>query len=56
MNLTNSLLKKNIFHVYGKNYKTRDGTAIRDFIDVEDLSMIHLDVFRKMLISINLMK
>ena len=50
MNLVNSLIKKNIFRVYGKNYKTRDGTAIRDFIDVEDLSMIHFEVLQKMLL------
>ena len=47
MNLYKFSIKKNIFHVYGKNYKTRDGTAIRDFIDVEDLSMIHLEVLQK---------
>tara|TARA_E500000178_G_scaffold348417_1_gene403480 strand:- start:268 stop:1230 length:963 start_codon:yes stop_codon:yes gene_type:complete len=49
MNLANSFFKKNIFKVYGKNYKTKDGTAVRDFIDVEDLSLIHFEVLKKMI-------
>ncbi len=49
MNLANSFFKKKIFKVYGKNYKTKDGTAVRDYIDVEDLSLIHLKVLKKMI-------
>ena len=33
--------KNNIFKLYGKKYKTKDGTAIRDFIHVQDLARIH---------------
>ena len=39
-NLSKSVFKKNIFYINGKNYKTRDGTCIRDFIDVNDLVKI----------------
>tara|TARA_B100001123_G_C15340638_1_gene1034704 strand:- start:161 stop:1129 length:969 start_codon:yes stop_codon:yes gene_type:complete len=33
--------EKNFFSLYGKNYNTKDGTAIRDFIHVMDLARIH---------------
>ncbi len=29
-------------HIYGTDYSTRDGTAIRDYIHIEDLSAAHL--------------
>lgn len=37
--------KKKIFklNVYGKNYNTKDGTCIRDYIDINDLSKIHIN-------------
>ena len=42
-NLSKSILHKNkIFEIYGKNYLTKDGTAVRDFIHLEDLSSIHV--------------
>ncbi len=42
-NLSNAILHKNkIFEIYGKNYKTKDGSPVRDFIHIEDLSNIHL--------------
>ncbi len=34
--------KKKIFYIYGSNYPTKDGTAIRDFIHISDLSMLHI--------------
>ena len=40
----NNKLKISIF---GKNYKTSDGTAIRDYIDVQDIAKIHLHVYNK---------
>ncbi len=36
-------------NIFGSNYNTRDKTAIRDFIDVEDLSFIHLLILKKMI-------
>jgi UDP-glucose 4-epimerase len=42
-NLSKAILKRNkIFEIYGKDYLTKDGTAVRDFIHLEDLSNIHL--------------
>lgn len=38
--------KKNSISVYGKNYKTKDGTCIRDYIFLSDLSMIHYKLFK----------
>ncbi len=41
--------KKNIIEVYGSNYNTPDGTAIRDYIHVSDLADIHLEVTKYLL-------
>lgn len=30
--------KKDLLHIYGNNYQTKDGTCIRDYIHVEDLA------------------
>jgi UDP-glucose 4-epimerase len=38
--LSKSVFLKKIFNVNGKNYNTKDGTCIRDFIDVNDLVKI----------------
>ena len=36
-------LKKNpVIRIYGKNYNTKDGTCIRDYIHVSDLADIHV--------------
>ena len=37
LNLDETKLK-----IYGTNYKTKDGSCIRDFIHVSDLSLIHI--------------
>ena len=42
LNLCSASIKKNFFIVNGDNYKTIDGTTIRDFIHVEDLAKMHL--------------
>jgi len=34
--------------VYGKNYHTKDGTCIRDYIDVNDLSELHILAYIKL--------
>jgi UDP-glucose 4-epimerase len=39
--------KKPIFKIYGTNYKTKDGTCIRDYIHVSDISDIHFKVLLK---------
>lgn len=35
-------------NLYGTDYKTLDGTAVRDYIDVNDLSSLHLESFEKL--------
>jgi UDP-glucose 4-epimerase len=40
--LLRSALYKNPFHVFGNNYPTPDGTAIRDFLHVKDIAQAHL--------------
>jgi UDP-glucose 4-epimerase len=37
-----SLKKKPHIYIFGNDYKTKDGTCIRDYIHVSDLSEIHL--------------
>lgn len=46
-------IKKNFFsiNIYGKKYKTRDGTCIRDYIDLNDLSNIHINCIKTPLIK-----
>ena len=47
-NISNSLMKKKpIIKIYGNNYDTSDGTAIRDYIHVSDLSDAHYKVLKK---------
>jgi UDP-glucose 4-epimerase len=42
-NISKNLIKKKYeISVYGKNYKTKDGTCIRDYIDVNDLAELHI--------------
>ncbi len=49
MNIANSILRKDYrIKIYGSNYDTKDGTGVRDYIDVEDISKIHIDLFKKM--------
>ncbi len=42
LNLCVANYKKKIFKINGNNYKTKDGTTIRDYIHVQDLARIHL--------------
>ena len=41
-NAINSLLTNQKFHLYGTDYKTKDGTCVRDYIHVLDLVQAHL--------------
>ena len=42
-----STKKRKKIYIYGSNYKTHDGTCLRDYIDINDLSKIHLEVLNK---------
>ena len=42
LNLCTSSIKNRKFVINGNNYKTKDGTPIRDYIHVEDLAKIIL--------------
>ena len=47
-NLSLEIKKKNpVFKIYGTNYKTKDGTCVRDYIHVSDISDIHYKVLEK---------
>lgn len=46
-NLSKVIIKKGSLSIFGNNYKTYDGTAIRDYIDVNDLVNIHIAAFKK---------
>jgi len=46
-NLTCIDEKYNVLQIYGSNYNTRDGTCIRDFIHVSDLSDGHVKAVSK---------
>ena len=37
-----NILKMNGFKIFGDSYNTKDGTCIRDYIDVEDLASAHI--------------
>ncbi len=43
--LLHTLGKRDEFILYGTDYKTKDGTAVRDFIHVTDLAKAHLLAF-----------
>jgi UDP-glucose 4-epimerase len=43
----NSLTKKPYINIYGNDYKTKDGTCIRDFIHISDLADIHFKILKK---------
>ena len=47
-NISLSIIKKKpIIKVYGRNYNTPDGTAIRDYIHVSDLASAHYKILKK---------
>ena len=47
-NYSNEIIKKNpVLKIYGTDYKTKDGSCIRDFIHVSDIADIHLKILYK---------
>lgn len=40
---------KNIFQLYGDNYNTKDGTCVRDYLNVEDLADAHVLALRHLI-------
>ena len=42
--IARSIIHSKDFSIFGKSYNTKDGTCIRDYIHVEDLSSAHLEV------------
>ncbi len=47
--LISAASKSGVFQVYGNDYKTIDGTAVRDYVHVRDLSIAHLNALERML-------
>ena len=45
--LNNAIKHKKKFEIYGKNYNTKDGTCLRDFIHVKDLANAHIIALKK---------
>lgn len=43
-----ALGKREEFKLYGKDYKTPDGTCVRDYIHVEDLATVHIGAIKKL--------
>lgn len=41
-----SLNKKPVINIYGKDYKTKDGTCVRDYMHVSDLSSAHIKALK----------
>ena len=37
------------FDLYGTDYETKDGTAVRDYIHVEDLAQVHIQALEKLM-------
>ena len=46
--IKNIISKKYKINLYGNNYDTKDGTCIRDYIDINDLSKLHLLTLKKL--------
>ena len=46
--LVRSVYEKRIFKIFGDNYPTPDGTCIRDYIHIKDLSAAHVLALKKL--------
>ena len=51
LNLLSSQDLEQKFEIYGGDYDTKDGTCIRDFINVEDVATAHIKALKKMTIN-----
>lgn len=47
----NNKIDNNVFTIYGNDYDTRDGTCIRDYVHIQDLSAAHLCVLNNYVLS-----
>jgi UDP-glucose-4-epimerase GalE len=47
--LINAAFKNEVFKVYGNDYETPDGTAVRDYVHVEDIASAHLRALQIMI-------
>jgi len=45
----NSAFTNTSFHLFGTDYKTPDGTCIRDYIHVSDLATVHISALEKLM-------
>lgn len=48
-NIVFSIKRKKNFQIFGDNYNTKDGTCIRDYIDINDLSKLHILAMNKII-------
>ena len=46
--LINSIKKNRVFKIFGDDYKTVDGTCIRDYIHIKDLASAHILAYKKL--------
>jgi UDP-glucose 4-epimerase len=46
--INTALGKRDEFNLYGNDYKTPDGSCIRDYIHVEDLASVHINAIKKL--------
>ena len=45
--LMRAVNEQKVFSIYGNNYKTKDGTCIRDYLHVKDLASAHIVALKK---------
>lgn len=53
-NIYRAILNKGAISVFGNEHKSRDGTCVRDYIHIDDLANVHLEVLEKISNKVNL--
>ena len=48
MNMSISALGSREMHIFGSEFSTPDGTAVRDYIHVVDLANAHIEAYRRL--------